>query len=301
MADASESPETQPDPAPDARHEAASDRERAPKKSKGKDEVSPAIMARFRLTKDLGASLRNHEAELTQALEEVLSPFLQEGERLELPTLLRTVGRLVEEGQTRMDRAHYRHDEELTADKARQRETRRRFRELRRVLVDLRHSVTSLYGRTAVKKYLGLDQPTGREPLLLQRQAQQVLHNLRNPERPRPKSRFGSETVDWDWWIDKLEPLARALEQADREREDDAATTQISHRGKHLELERYDRRVHAAARWIAATFELADRKELGADLLPRTRRRQRRPKTDSENNAATERSERGFPDGRDAS
>jgi hypothetical protein len=305
MTDASESPETQPEPAPDTQPEVSSDarseRKRAAKKRFRSDTVTPGVMTRFRLTNDLGVSLRSYEAEITQALEEELAPFLEEGERLELTSLLRAVGRLVEDRQARVERAHSEHAQELAAGKERQRETHRRFRELRRVMVDLRQTVKSLYGRTAVRKYLGFDQPTGREPLLLLRQAQKVLHNLRDPELPRPKSRFGSETVDWGWWIDKLEPLTRALNQAARERDHDTATTQISHRAKHLELERYDRQVHAAARWIAATLELAELKDLGADLLPRTRRRRRRLKTDSDQNAAAERSDRGSAEATEAS
>lgn len=305
MTDANESPETQPDPAPDARREAQADapskRKRAARKRFRSDAVTPGVIARFRLTKDLLASIRNYEAELAQALEGELSPFLEEGERLELPTLLRAVARLVEDRQARVERAHSEHARELAADKERQRETRHRFRELRRVMVDLRQTVKSLHGRTAVREYLGFDQPTGREPLLLLRQAEQVLHNLRDPDLPPPKARFGSETVDWNWWIDKLEPRTRALKQADWDRDHEAGGTESTHRTKHLELERYDRKVHAAARWIAATFELAELKELGADLLPRTRRRRRRPKTDSDGEAAPERSDRGSAEVTEAS
>ena len=62
MVDASESRQTQPDPAP----EAPSARQGTGKKGQDKPAASPAIMARVRLTNDLDASLRNHEAEVTQ-------------------------------------------------------------------------------------------------------------------------------------------------------------------------------------------------------------------------------------------
>jgi hypothetical protein len=250
-------------------------------------------MTRSRLTNDIGVSLENHEAEITQALDEVLSPFLQDGERLELTSLLRTVGRLVEDRQARLERAHREHAQEVTHDKDRQRETRRRFRELRRVMVDLRQSVRSFYGRAVVRKYLGLDRPTGREPLLLLYQAQEALHRIQDPGLPRPKPRFGNQSLDWDWWVDKLEPPTRALRQAVYDQDHEARETESFHRAKELELEGYDRQVHAAARWIAATFELADRKRFGTDLRPRTRRRQRRPKTNSDEEAAPGRSGRG--------
>jgi len=284
MADASESPQTQPEPAP----EAPSARKGTGKKGQGQPAASPAIMARVRLTNDLDASLRNHEAEVAQALDELLSPFVEDGERLELPTLLRAVRRLVTDRQTRLDRTDFEHDQELTVDKERQREKRRRFQELRRLMVDLRQVVNSMFGRAAVKQFLGLEKPTGREPVLLLRQAQRVLEHLRDPERPRPEPKHEGGSLKWDRWIEKLETPTRELERALEEQRTEAGVSEGSLRQKHLDLELYDRQVHAAARWIVATFELADRKSYGRSLLPFTKSRLRRSGTGTVEEPASE-------------
>jgi hypothetical protein len=290
MADTSESPDPQSDATAEVASEARSARGRAAKNRTRSPVLSPAITTRDRLTKDLGTSLRVHEAEVTQALEEVLSPFVDDGQQLELTPLLRAVGRLVEARQHQLRRTHLDHAQEVRTDKKLQQETRRRLRELRRVMVDLRQTVRSLYGKAAVRAYLGFDQPTGREPLLLLAQARDVLRHVQDPDRPRPQPKFGNQTVDWDWWVEKLGPPTQALQQAVYDQDHEARETESFHRARELELEAYDRQVHAAARWIAATFELADRKRYGGHLRPRTRRRQGRSKTNSEEEAALARS-----------
>jgi len=297
MADTSESP----DPRSDARTEAASEgrsaRQRAARKGTRAPAAAPVIMTRRRLTNDLTSALRVHETEVSQALEEVLSPFVEDGEQLQLTPLLRAVGGLVETRQRQLRRTHLDHAQEVRTDKERQQETRRRFQELRRLMVDLRQTVRSLYGKTAVKAYLGFVQPTGREPLLLLHQAQDVLRHVQDPDRPRPQPRFGDQTVDWDWWVEKLEPPTRALQQAVYDQDHEARETESLHRAKELEREAYDRQVHAAARWIAATFELADRKRYGRSLRPFAGTRRRRSKTDSEQEPRSEPSGGGTGNG----
>lgn len=297
MADETDSPATPPDSATEA---ASGTRPQTPVRSRPATRhtgaASPPVLTRNRLTQDLGSSLRIHEDEVTRELEEVLGPFVEDGGPLELTRLLRAVGRLIEDRQERLGRAHHKHAREVVSDKNRQWEKRRWFQELRRVMVELRQSVRSLYGEPAVKEYLGLDQQTGREPLLLLSQARVALRHLQDPDRPRPRPRFPNQGLDWGWWIARLEPPTRALRQAVRDQDHDAAETHITHRAKERELAAYDREVHAAARWIAATFELADRKSFGSDLRPRTRRRQRRAKTKEDQAAAPERSAPGSED-----
>lgn len=301
MADASKHRDTQPDATPEARASSASKtpsaRGRAAKNRTRSPAAAPAIRTRRRLTRDLTAALRVHEADVTQALEEVLSPFVEDGQQLELTPLLRAVGRLVETRQHQLRRVHFDHAQEVRADKEHQQETRRRFQELRRLMVDLRQTVRSLYGKTTVRAYLGFDQPTGREPLLLLAQAQDVLDQIQNPNQPRPQPRFGNQTVDWDWWVEKLEPPTQALQQAVHEQDDEARETESLHRAKELELEAYDRQVHAAARWIAATFELADRERYGSHLRPFAGHRLRRSKTESEQQPRSEPSGGGTGNG----
>lgn len=288
MADASESPETQRDAHAEAASKPPSTRERAAKKRLRSPAASPAIVTRYRLTGDLGVSLQQHESEVTQALEEVLSPFLEEGERLELTSLLRVVGRLIKDRQDRLERAHYAHADELTVDKNRQREKRRWFQELRRLMVDLRQTVRSLYGRAAVKQFLGLEKPTGREPVLLLRQAQRVLRLLQDPDHPRPEPKHEGNGLDWDRWIEKLETPTRELERALKEERAEAKVTDASLREKQLDLALYDREVHAAARWIVATFELADRESYGRSLLPFAKSRLRRSRTETAEEPSSE-------------
>ena len=197
MTDASESLDTPPDGTHEAPSATPTGRKRTAKKGTRAPAAAPALLNRHRLTDDLTSGLHVHEAEVTQALEEVLSPFVEDGEPLQPTPLLRAVGRLVEARQHQLRRAHLDHADKVRSDKKHQQETRQRFQELRRLMVDLRQNARSLYGRTAVKTYLGFDQPTGREPLLLLRQAQNVLHNIQDPDRgPPPGSRRRRAPVD---------------------------------------------------------------------------------------------------------
>jgi len=85
----------------------------------------------------------------------------------------------------------------------------------------------------------------------------------------------------WDRWIEKLETPTRKLERALKEPLTETGASEGSLRQKHLDLELYDRQVHAAARWIGATFELADRKSYGRSLLPFTQSRLRHSGTET--------------------
>lgn len=288
MADASESPDTQPDGTPDTQPEAASDGGQAAKEGKRKVDDAPSLTARTRLSQDLRAALQNHQASVTQALEELLDPFVDDDERLELTTLFRAIDRLVADRQARIMSRHFTHRDQLIGEEGRQRTKRERFQKLRRLMVDLRELVRSLYGRTAVKNYLGLTQHTAREPVVLLRQARRVLRLLQDPDHARPEPKHEGDGLDWDRWIEKLATPARELERAVNENVAEAHESHDSVVKKHLDLELYDRDVNAAARWIVATFELADRKRFGRSLLPFSKSRLRRSQTESEEEPSSE-------------
>ena len=284
MADASDRPET---PA-DATSEAPSAETPEATQARRRLDDAPWLTARTRLTDDLRSALQTHQAEVTEALEELLGPFVDEGERLELTTLFRAVDRLVADRQARIIRVDHTHRDELIEDGVRQRDMRERLRELRRLMVDLRQAVRSLFGRGAVKRCLGLDQHTAREPVVLLRQAQRMLRLLQDPNHPRPKPEVEGVSFDWDRWIDKLETPTRELDRALKEKVAESKVTHGSLRDKHLDLELFDRNVHAAARWIAATFELADRESYGRSLRPFARSRRRRSKTQTQEEPPSE-------------
>ena len=234
------------------------------------------ILRRLRLTRDLTASLQVHEDEVAEALEEVLSPFLEVEERLDWRTLLRVLRRMIQDREDRLHRAAENRRQEKDDDAFRRVELRERTAEVRRLLLDLRRMATGLYGKKPAEAFLGLEKRTGRYPTAVLNDGKTVLRRLAKPDLALPEPRFPHGDLGRDRWHALLEGPVRALARARDpygrdEKEPETAVIQ-----KDIELEQHDHDVNGAARWVVAMYSLAGRESWTSDLSPVSRHRQRR-------------------------
>lgn len=236
------------------------------------------VLRRIRLANDLRSSLDAHEDGLVQKLGELLGPFLETGERLELRTLLRAIDRLIRDRIEQLSDADEAHRLELNQDSTLRTEQRHWFAELRRQLVDLRQVTKAVYGKAAVKEFLGLDGPTARDLVKLQREGQRVVDRISDPERVRPEPRAGTKPLDWETWKGLVETPLRKLRRAEAALTADQGESETAFVQRLQDRERFDQQVHAAARWLMATYELIGFEQARRDLLPETRKRRRGPR-----------------------
>lgn len=234
------------------------------------------ILRRLRLTRDLTASLRVHEDELAEALEEVLSPFLEEEERLDWRTLMRVLRRMIQDREDRLHRATENRRQEKDDEAFRRVELRQRTAEVRRLLLDLRRMATGLYGKEPAEAFLGLTKQTGRYPTAVLNDGKAVLRRLAKPDLALPEPRFPHGDLGRDRWHDLLEGPVRALARAHDAHGRDQKETETAVIKKDIELDRHDHDVNWAARWVVAMYSLADRESWTSDLKPVSRHRQRR-------------------------
>lgn len=249
--------------------------DKSTKRRRRRDSHSQAVLNRIRLANDLRSSLDVHETKIADRWEDLLSPYLEDGERLELTTLVRATDRLIADRLRRLEASEEEHRAELDQDSILREQRRHWAGELRRRLVDLRRSAKSLYGKAVAEKFLGLSGRTARNLVELQRVGQRVVNRISDPERDRPETRHPGTELEWGWWKEQIEIPLRELESADRAVRADAGETDTALEQKRLDLERYDQQVHAAARWLMATYELIEFEPARRSLLPETRGRRR--------------------------
>lgn len=211
---------------------------------------------------------------LTEKLEELLTPYLEEGERLELPTLFRALDRMIRDREEQLARSEEKRVLERNQDAQLRIDRGEAVAEVRRLLVGLRQKVTGGYGKKEGEAFLGLHGPTSRDPLTLQRQARAVLDRLQ--DRPLPKPRFKGVTLDRAQWRELLEPPVEKLEDLLLQLDKDTMESRTAGDFKQRDLERHDHDVHWTARWLVAVFSLIGHENVAQKMFPTSRARVRR-------------------------
>lgn len=258
---------------PEENRDAESDAKDGEKGRKGR--YSRAVLHRLRLDATLSNALRTHEKVLTEELGELLDPYLEEGERLELPTLFRALDRMILDRKEQLARSEEKRVLERNQDARLRIDRGEAMDEVRRLMVALRQEVTGAYGKKQGEVFLGLDgQHTSRDPLTLQRQARTVLDRLE--DYPLPKPKFKGVTLDRAHWNELLEPPVEKLEEILEQLSRDTMETTTAVSSKQNELERHDHDVHWTARWLVAVFSLIGHENVARKMFPTSRARVRR-------------------------
>jgi len=269
--------------------------ENSPTKRRRKNSYSQAVLNRIRLANDLRSSLHVHGKKIADRWEELLSPYLPDAERLELTTLVRAMDRLVADRLRQLEKSEEEHRAELDQDSILRERRRHWAGELRRRLVDLRQSAKSHYGKAVSEQFLGLRGRTARSLVELRRVGERVVNRISDPGWPRPETRHPGTELEWDWWKEQIETPLRELESADRALTADEGETVTALEQKQRDLEQYDDQVHAAARWLMATYELIGFEPARRRLLPETRSRRRTGKRKGSEGATDESPEARSP------
>lgn len=237
---------------------------------------SKRINRRQRLTSDLVASLEVHEDDIAVALGKILSPFVEEGKRLELRTLVRALRGLIQNREDRLQAAGYDRHLEAGQDVFRRFELRERTAEVRQLLLDLRRTATGYYGKKMADAFLGLKKRTGRYPREVLADAKSVVKRLASPTVSLPKPRYAHAVLDREEWHAVLEGPVRELARAFDEHHQDQKETEDAVSQKDLELDQHDHDINWAARWVIAMYSLVGEEDWTSDLSPVSRRRRHR-------------------------
>ena len=266
----------QPDKTPADANATEENAETPTEPRKKRTAYSKRINRSQRLSSDLVASLETHEDEIVDALGKVLAPFVEDGKRLELRTLVRALRDLIQNREDRLQEAGYDRHREAGEDQARRADVRERTAEVRQLLLDLRRTAAGYYGKELADAFLGLEKRTGRYPREVLADGESVLERLADGKWSLPKPRYAHAVLDRESWHASLEGPVTALARAVDDHHRDRKETETALIKKDLELDQHDHDVHWAARWVVAMYSLAGQEHMTSDLSPVSRHRQRR-------------------------
>lgn len=200
-----------------------------------------------------------------------LTPLLAEGETLDVATMQRVLGRLVQIEKDRLvtfDKSDIGERADELAPKLRR---DRAVKTLRRELIQARRGMAFFFGDEG-EGLIAVGGATAYRPAALLRQAESVIERLTDPDRVLPPVIASGATFD-------AETLLAGLRAAYDELADTLASLAISKRQtditvtrKQSALSRFDKEVGAVAKVLEGLFALADEDALATRVRP-TRRR----------------------------
>jgi len=231
------------------------------------------VVDRSKEDRQIRSTLRVHGPRVMAELVDKLTPFLEEGEQLDLPTLPKVLARLIRDREERLTQADMARAERLEAQRRRRDQA---AAELRRRLIRLRRNAETHYGVEPAQEFLVITGATSRNPSALVEQGRRVINRLRDPELTPPEPVIPGGPLAREEWADLLEPAVEELA---------AALSRVLHgRSKGREtlaekrhaIEEHDRDVGRSARLAEALFGLADRPDLAENMRPLSPRQRRR-------------------------
>jgi hypothetical protein len=235
--------------------------------------ASKQVTDREKVTRAIVAAVETHAQEIAAGIQEVLGPYVREGETLPDVAFLVTLAGRWQTGTTdELQESDKAHELELGDDLG-PRQARDMANELvRRELIDVRTTVETHYGEVGLKR-LGLDGQVPTDPSVVATTAKRVVAALLDPRIELPPPRRRSITVDRAVLASEIREALPALERslADVAREAREAETTLAR--KRTAMERSDRATVRGGAWLAATCALAGRDDLAAKLRPTNARR----------------------------
>ncbi|HEX9734073.1 MAG TPA: hypothetical protein VGG06_19045 [Thermoanaerobaculia bacterium] len=222
--------------------------------------------------RDVTATLRENRDVLGDGVTQLLQPFAGEGQTVPgfsavvdpMVNLLESLGRdVVLADQGKLD--------ENAVDFVLRARRDAASAELYREIVALKGAVRSAHGPEGVK-ILGFAQELRPDPVLVERQAERLLANLGNPERPLPPARAAGTGIDSEAVRQSLTPKHAALQGVLRLLEGETKGTVTAQLTKNSTMADYRRMIVSLARTVEGLFRLIGRDDL-ADRIPTAVRR----------------------------
>ena len=245
---------------------------------------SKGVLDRHRVAKALVAAARTHAQEVGERLQEVLAPFVPEGETLpDLSGFQLVLADYLEAQIDAIVQADELHLKELDDDQGPRRRRDEATDALHDTMVALRETLIGAFGAERAGEIHGIDGRTSRDPLTLFRQASRMLERLNDVSLALPPARLGGVQLDLGTLAGELQPaldeLAQALGEVDREIRESETTI----REKDIALDDLDNAVSSVGRVLTGFDDLAGLSEFSDKLrlsLPARRRREGSPEED---------------------
>lgn len=241
--------------------------------------ASKTIIDRVRREWALRGTLEEFHKLTVEGLCERFAPMVEDGEDLgeAVDLLLRVLERCLDARESDLDDADG-HHVNLKKRLGRLRERRGEAAdELRRTLVDIRHTLTSFYGRKTSNRLLHIQGPTPKahDPINLLGQAHSAFVGLRSAEEEPPKRQSQGVRVPFqEWrraWIESLESGHARLEEICNRIENETIRGQSTQRGKDLAADLHDRDLSAISNLQEALLILGMQPDLGRLVWKRQR------------------------------
>ena len=245
--------------------------------------ISKMVTDRKKTASDLGAALNVHTSEASEALRQMLEPFLQEGDTVpDLPMLQRLLGRRLASLKAQLVDADELYSEDQRGDKVLRRIRDDASRELVNLIGRMRGAVEKICGEPICQSLWGLEGAMPRDPVVVQSVAARVLTELRKGSFRLTGDPLPGVQVDSALWVERLEePLARLDEVLDQLAQDNRETLE-SQLAKHRILAEYDRSYQATARILEEFFRYVGITDLSERVRPSQRSQvSRSPETDT--------------------
>lgn len=203
------------------------------------------------------------------ALGKLFKPHLHKGESLpDVSLLVLLVSRSLDAGKRRMVDADAAHDAELGDDDGYREARDAAAVDLSDKLVELRETLTGLYGAAAANTVFS--GPTPQDPVVLSRFARDVAAALGRVKLPKP--RIKGAKIDVAETADEIEQRRAKLDAALKDVAREVREAQATLDAKNQELAAYDEAFAGAATALTGLLRLASKPELAAKVRPSTRR-----------------------------
>jgi hypothetical protein len=246
---------------------------------------SKGVMDRHRVAKAIVATARTHAPQVGDRLQEILAPFVPEGETLpDLTGLQLALADYLEAQIDAIVEADEIHLEELDDDDEPRRRRDEAADELYGTVVAIREMLVGAFGSERADAIHGIDGRTSQDPLRLFRQASRMLKRLNEQAASPPLPRLDGAEVDLARLAVQLQPAldetAQAIQEVDREIREAESTN----RDKDLALSALDTAVSSVGRVLTGFDDLAGFPEFSDKIrftLPARRHRETVPEQES--------------------
>jgi hypothetical protein len=232
--------------------------------------ASKLVIQQQKITTALQSAADTHAESAAVAVEKLLAPHLQKGEKMpDVALLLKLSGRLLEESTRKLVEADEAHERELADDRAPRERRDAASQAIYSRLVDLRDALSGLYG-TSIAEAAGFRERTPKDPVQLARFASQVVGALGSLKLGSPRiagaklnPREALQEIEGQLVVlqGSLKEVAREVREAEQTL---ATKSQAMAEQQHL--------ASGVANLLAGVFRLAGLDELAERVRPSARR-----------------------------
>ena len=246
---------------------------------------SKGVLDRQRIAKAIVATARTHAPEVGDRLQEILAPFVPEGETL--PDLTRLQLVLADYLEAQIDeivQADEVHLKELDDDDGPRRRRDDAAATLYDTVVAIRETLAGPFRSQGADAIHGVDGETSRDPVTLQRQATRILERLNEESLELPPARLQGIQIDLGTLAAQLQPALDELGQAIKAVDREVREAETTIREKDNALSAVDTAVSSVGRVLTGFDNLAGFSEFSDKIrlsLPNRRRRDTPPEQES--------------------